>query len=215
MQISYLGYSSFRIKTENINIVTDPYSYSIGWHFPKQEAQIVTISQIANDDCNNKEGIRNEDAFIIDGPGEYEIKDIMVRGMETVYEEPEGKKDKNIVFVIESEDIKICHLGFFRGGLTSEQIKEIEGSDVLMIPIGGVDTIDVKKAKELVKKIDPSYVIPMQYKQPGLSETHANLANLEEFLEEMAVESEEQDKLKISSMNVSDETEVVVLNRRK
>ena len=63
--------------------------------------------------------------------------------------------------------MKICHLGDLGTDLTGKQLDEIDGVDVLMIPVGGKFTIDGKKAAEIAKKIEPAIIIPIHYKMNG------------------------------------------------
>jgi L-ascorbate metabolism protein UlaG (beta-lactamase superfamily) len=214
--VSYLGHSSFRIKGKNVSVVMDPFGISAGLHFPKQKADIVTISH-DHKDHNNKEGISNEDCYFVQGPGEYEIKEVMVYGYRSYHDKKEGEeRGKNVIYLVEMEGLTFCHLGDL--GTTKVDpkfMKEIEGCNVLFIPVGGKYTIDSGEAKEMIAKIEPNYVVPMHYKTLGLSEAFNDLAELGVFLNEMGVEVEAQPKLVVSEMNLPEETEVVVLERKK
>lgn len=213
--INYLGHSSFRIKADG-TLITDPYDISTGFHFSKQIADIVTISH-GHSDHANKEGIKNENCFFIEGPGEYEIKDIMVHGFSSYHDESKGAENgKNNIYVIEAEGIRMCHLGDLGTIEINERaMKEISGCNVLFIPVGGVYTIDAKKAKEVIKVIEPNFVVPMHYKVMESSETFGQLASVDDFLKEMGVELEPVEKLIVSENNLPDETEIVLLSRKK
>jgi L-ascorbate metabolism protein UlaG (beta-lactamase superfamily) len=215
MQITYLGHSSFKIKTDTATIITDPYSFSVGLHYPKQKAEIVTISH-DHEDHNNREGIVNEDCLFIDAPGEYEIKDIMIHGIRSYHDLSKGEDNgKNTVFVINAEGITLCHLGDLGHPLSAEELKEIGNVDVLFVPVGGVFTINASVAKDIVKKIDPSYVIAMHYKQEGLSEVFANMAPIETFVEELGLEPTNMEKLSVGVGSLPEEMELVLLERKK
>jgi len=209
MLITYLGVASFRLKTSTATIVCDPYSFSTGLHFPKVTADIVTISS-DKEDHNNKEGIKNPDCFFIEGPGEYEIKEVMVRGFKPKNEQ-EGS---GVVYLFEAEDLTVCHLGVLNAELTEKELKELENVDVLFVPIGGVGTINSEQAVKLVKTIDPGIVIPMYYRQPGMKEFYQTLGTLEDFLQEFELEPKRTDKVTVSSTTLPDEMELYVLERK-
>jgi L-ascorbate metabolism protein UlaG (beta-lactamase superfamily) len=211
MNITYLGHSSFRIKASIATIITDPFDDSLGLHFPKKEADIVTVSH-HHFDHENIKGLKNPDAFVIDAPGEYEIKEVMVKGISTFHDDKNGEeRGLNTAYTMEVEGVHICHLGDLGHELSEKQLKEFEETDILMIPVGGVYTIDPKIAVSVIKAIDPSIVIPMHYKVPGLNDSFAQLATLEDFLSEFELAPTKTDKLVISSSTLPEEMELVVL----
>ncbi len=73
----------------------------------------------------------------------------------------------NTIFILEAEDMRICHLGDLGIELDQKDLELIDGVDILMVPIGGKYTIDAKKAVDLIKKIEPAIIIPMHYKING------------------------------------------------
>ena len=118
MQISWKGQACFSIiaqrnKQEQVKIVIDPFSPSIGLRFPQMEADITLVTH-EHEDHNNWKEVKG-DAFLIKTPGEYEIKDVFVRGIESFHDDSEGKeRGKNTIYVIEAEGLKLCHMGNFR-----------------------------------------------------------------------------------------------------
>jgi L-ascorbate metabolism protein UlaG (beta-lactamase superfamily) len=172
MNIQYYGHSCFKITTkpagratEGIAIFFDPFDKSIGLRPPQGQADIVFVTH-QHPDHNNIEALKGN-PIIIDTPGEYAIKGINATGIETFHDAKEGaERGKNIVFTIDSEDIKVCHLGDLGTELSPHQLEEME-VDILFIPIGGKYTLGGEKAAELVRKIEPKIVIPMHYKING------------------------------------------------
>ena len=140
MNIQYYGHSCFKITTkpagrgqEDVNAFIDPFDKSIGLRPPQGQADIVLVTH-DHSDHNNVEALKGN-PFIVDIPGEYSIKGINVVGINSQHG---GDVDmSNTIFIIESEDIKICHLGDLGDDLTEKQLSEIDGVDILMIPIGG------------------------------------------------------------------------------
>jgi L-ascorbate metabolism protein UlaG (beta-lactamase superfamily) len=111
------------------------------------------------------------------------------------------------------EDIRVCHLGDLGHTPTPDQVEEMSGVGVLLVPVGGNTTIDGAAAAEVVSIIEPALVIPMHY---GTEVTKNDLAPLDRFLKEMgAKELEPQPKLTVSRSSLPHETQVVLLDYRR
>jgi L-ascorbate metabolism protein UlaG (beta-lactamase superfamily) len=107
------------------------------------------------------------------------------------------QRGKNSVWIVEVDGLVICHLGDLGHELTADQVKAIGKVDVLMVPVGGIYTINGETAKKVVAQIKPTmYVIPMHYGVPGFDD----LQGPEEFLEDQ--------KLKVVKM--TDTNELVI-----
>lgn len=215
ISINYLGHSCFKIKSKDAVVITDPFDASIGFSMGKVEADIVTITH-SHHDHNFKEAIVGEKVFFVEGTGEYEVKEVMIHGFDSYHDKSEGKeRGVNTIYWMEMEGITLCHLGDLGTSKIDDKVfKEIEGCNVLFIPVGGVFTIGPTEAKELIKKIEPNYVVPMHYKVPKMSDNFDQMATVEEFLNEMGVEIKAMPKLVVSDLSLPEETEVVVLERR-
>jgi len=215
MEISYLGHSSFKIKGKKAVVVTDPYSKeSTGIKFPKVEADIVTISH-NHADHNQKDSVLGS-PFIVDGPGEYEIEDVSIFGISSFHDKKKGfERGKNTIYLIEMDGIRVCHLGDLGHQLYDRQIEELDGVDVLLIPVGGVYTIGPKEAGEVISQIEPKIVIPMHYNFPDLSqEIFGKMSTLEDFLREVGEKGEVLPKLSITRDSLPGETKIVILERK-
>ena len=164
-------------------------------------------------DHNNITAVSGE-PFVIDGAGEYEKQGVRVMGIDSYHDDKQGaERGMNTIYKVELESLSVVHLGDLgQTDLTSEQIEHIGEVDVLLIPVGGVYTIDGKDAISVVHQIQPSVVIPMHYKVGSLS---VPLNTAEDFLAEMgAKEVEPQDKFTLKKRATAEEdarTEVVVL----
>lgn len=204
MDITYLGHSAFRIRGKNTTIVTDPYnSESVGLKFPKHiEADIVTISHGHKD--HNEISVFDGTPYIVSGPGEYEIKGVGVVGV---------KRGKNTMYRIEVDGVSIVHLGDLDDKLSAQEIDDLDGVNILMIPVGGVYTIDAAKAVDVIKEIEPNIVIPMHFGRPELrQEEFGQLAPLSVFLKEIGKpDVVPQPKLIIAKDKLPEEMQVVVL----
>lgn len=218
MEIIWHGQSFFEIKTkgtdkEPIAIAIDPFGEKSGLKIPKIEAQILLISH-SDDKHSGAESVQ-EKPFLISAPGEYGIKGILIKSVLSRRGSDNGKEiGRNIIYKIESEQIKICHLGDLgQKELNESQVEEIGEVDVLMIPVGGRQTgpvMDGKTAAEIISQIEPRLIIPMHYKLPKATE---DLEGLEKFLKAMGEEKiEPQKKIKISPKDLpSEEAKIVVL----
>lgn len=211
MTISWYGHSCFKITNQggHLTIITDPFDKSIGLTPPRASADIVTVSH-DHSDHNNIKAISGQ-PFIINGPGEYEVKGVRTIGVSSFHDKKQGEeRGLNTIYVIELDKIKICHLGDFgQERLENGQLEIIGQADILMIPIGGTYTIDASEAVKIAEQIEPHLIIPMHYKLPNLK---INLAGLPEFLKEMGLEKKSAvDKITLKKKDlVGKEMEVVV-----
>jgi len=214
MQIIWKGQSCFQIttqKTKNpVNITIDPFSPEIGLRPPTGAADIVLVSH-DHKDHNNIAAISGQ-PFVISGPGEYEIKDVYIQGIPSWHDDQEGKeRGRNTIYVIDAEDLRVCHLGDLgQKELTNEQLEKIGQVDILMIPVGGNFTIDEKEAQKIMSQIEPKITIPMHYFIPKLK---VKIDGVDKFLKSLGIKSmQPEPKLSIKKKDIlPDEAKIVVL----
>ncbi|MDO8530082.1 MAG: MBL fold metallo-hydrolase [bacterium] len=214
-KLVWAGQACFQIsvsqsKDNQVNIVIDPFG-DIGLKMPNFDADILLVTH-DHPDHNNVKAVKGE-AFLVDGPGEYEIKGVFVHGIDSYHDETQGKeRGKSTIYTIEAEDMRFCHLGDLgQKELTDEQLESIGHVDVLMIPVGGEFTISSSEAAKIVGQIEPKMVIPMHYELPKLT---VKLDGVDKFLKAMGKTSvEPQDKIviKTSTLPKDKEMEIVVL----
>ncbi|MFH0840781.1 MAG: MBL fold metallo-hydrolase [bacterium] len=213
MHISWLGHSCFKLQDkigpDGVIVICDPFdSEYTGLKMPSIEADIVTISH-DHKDHNNIKAIRKE-PFVIKNSGEYETRGVFIEGIHSYHDTEKGaKRGNNIMYRIEIEDLSIAHLGDLCTELDSKQLEKLEGTDILLIPVGGTYTLDAKKAVEVINQIEPRIIIPMHYSVPGLK---IDLAPLDKFIKEIGLVPTYEEKLKITKRDLPEETtELVVL----
>lgn len=212
MDIKYLGHSSFFIKGKEAKLVTDPFEPKFtGLKFSKTEADIVTVSH-QHKDHNYLEGI-SDTPLVIEWPGQYEKKGMRVYGFKSYHDKKQGaEKGENTIFRVEDEGLAILHcgdLGFVPDDKFLDELGEI---DILMVPVGGGNSLDAEEAVSLIKKVEPSVVIPMHYDQPGLNKDIFKLAPLSEFLKEIGAENTAPvQKLTIKKEELEEQMKVVVM----
>jgi L-ascorbate metabolism protein UlaG (beta-lactamase superfamily) len=179
VQLRYYGHSFFQLTTTaGTRVVFDPHAIP-EYGATGVSADVVVMSHDHNDH-NRKEVLANADSkdlkaflgVVPKGKSGHEwakidatVKDVHVRNVPTYHDEDEGaKRGKNSVFVVEADGLKFVHLGDLGTELTDEQVKAIGPVDVLMIPVGGIYTINGETAKKVVAQLKPRlFVIPMHY----------------------------------------------------
>jgi len=208
VDITCLGHSCFRIRGNQAVIITDPFPPGLGYTLGKQTADIVTISH-SHPSHSYDQGI-NTQHRLVKGPGEYEISTVLILGINTFHDAVKGQsKGKNTVYLLEVDGVTICHLGDIGHILADDQIEELGNIDILMVPVGGVSTINASMAAQTVRKVEPKVVIPMHYKTP---KTKRELEPVENFLKEMGQSQvEPRPKFTVSRTSLPLTLQVVVL----
>jgi len=205
MHIIWQGQTCFQIivsqgKDQKVTLMTDPFEENIGLRAPKQDADILVFSK--------GEGKKSEGGpLLIQGLGEYEAKDIYVIGMAS----DQDQKETNTIYAIEVEDIKICFLGNLKQKeLSDEQVEQIGDVDILMLPVGGGDTIGAEEAAKITSQLEPRIVIPMRFSLPKLK---VKLDGVDKFLKAIGQKNGEAlPKLVIKKKDLpEEEMQVVVL----
>jgi L-ascorbate metabolism protein UlaG (beta-lactamase superfamily) len=151
------------------------------------------------------------EAYEIRGPGEYEVSGVSVVGVPTFHDGEKGaRRGRNTVYLIEIDDVRVCHLGDLGHKLEDAEAEAVSSPDVLLVPVGGRTSMNAAQAAEVVRQLDPRFVIPMHYAIPGLK---ADLDTIERFLKEMGVTAAEaQPKLSVQKSAGDYDTKVVVLD---
>ena len=211
MEITWLGHSCFRIKGKEATVVTDPFDQTLGYAVRNPTATIVTIS---HDHPHHSfvAGIRGNPK-VIKGPGEYEIAGVFIYGIRTFHDAEGGKRwGKNTVYVMEIDEVRVCHLGDLGHVPTSEQAEEMSGAAVLLIPVGGVSTINAVAAAEIISLLEPKLVIPMHFRTEAAK---VELDPVDRFLKELGLKGiSPQAKLVVTKSTLPGETKIVLLDYR-
>ena len=184
MIINWLGHSFFKIETQGKIIAIDPFYEEIVGVKPSRFKADIVLSTHDHLGHNNIDLIMGT-PFILNTPGEIEINDIFVKGIDTYHDNDEGAKHgKNTIFVIDSENIQLAYLGDFG----EKKIK-----DDLLEKLGNVD---IEEAINIIKQIQPKIIIPMHYSKKE---------DLEKFIKEIGTSPERLEKLNIKRNNISDD----------
>ncbi|MDD7796392.1 MBL fold metallo-hydrolase [Clostridium sp. 'White wine YQ'] len=204
VEIIWFGHSCFLIKTSTgRKILMDPFDETLGYPTVEEEVDIITISH--NHFDHNYINKLNSSCNICREPIKYSFNFCSIEGFVSYHDNLNGmKRGPNIIFVVEIDGLRICHLGDLGHIPTKESRRLLEPIDILMIPIGGNYTINGKDASLLTKLLNPKFVIPMHYSTPYVS---ASINGAEDFLISMRnIHSLEGNKLNTSSLdfNVSE-----------
>ena len=179
MKITWLGHSSFLLEeSTGTKIVTDPYHSYVGYEMPQVSADIVTVSHSHNDHSYvSKVG---GDPTVINRVGAYEIGGVHILAQRSYHDDKNGAlRGENVIFRFTVDGVTYAHMGDVGEPPRQELLDFLRGTDVLMIPVGGVYTIDAAGAKEYVDRIRPRLVFPMHYRD---AECNIDLEPLDRFL---------------------------------
>jgi len=207
-EIKWFGHGCFRVRAREAMVILDPVGKSTGYSLPKQKADIVTVSH--QHPGHTALGQIQDGYFLIDGPGEYEVNDVFLTGVRTFHDDKLGKeRGYNTIYLLELEEMRICHLGDLGHVLTESQVEGIEAVDILMVPVGGGNALDAQAANEVIAQIQPRIVIPMHYRTAG---GDSGLDDLEHFCKALGVENPvAQEKLTIRKSDLPETVKVVIL----
>lgn len=163
MKAEYLGHSSFLITAaDGTSLVTDPYT-GIGYEMPKVKADYVVCSHF-HFDHGYTQGVTGY-REVISEPGEHRCGGIRVTGYASYHDDVKGaKRGKNVIFVMEADGKRICHMGDIGERIPQSLAEKLQGLDLLLVPIGGVYTIDAKGALELIGRLKPKSACAMHFK---------------------------------------------------
>jgi L-ascorbate metabolism protein UlaG (beta-lactamase superfamily) len=205
MELTWYGLSCFRVtERKHATIVMDPYGAGFGLPPLKLRADVITTSHEAKGHSYVK-AVTNAKHTLC-GPGEYEIGNVFITAIVTDHD---ADAQHNVVHLFDYDGLTVAHLGDMRKVPKQTQIDALEQVNVLLVPVGGGNSLNAAQASEVVSMLEPNIVIPMHYKHPELK---LELETVDRFLKEMGVtEAKEEATLKISSGNLPEETETVLL----
>jgi len=205
MTISWFGLSSFKITGKDITIITDPFGKETGLSAVRGGADVIISSNPSLSWCNNFSSITGQ-PFLVQGSGEYDIKGAFIIGTPAENKELGGLT----IYSIEVDDVRITFLGPLKQAeLTDSQKETLEGSDIVLVPVGGKQILDYETAAKIATKLEPYIIIPHSYKIPELS---LNLEKLDKFLSEMGSKHKEEEKLTLKKKDLAGEsTELLIL----
>ena len=220
MELTWYGRTCIRLRGKDAVVVNDPYPSIVGPTGRGITGDVVTFSHPDDNHPPKKATKLSRDggtamprsleaAFVLDGPGEYEVHDVLLTGVRTYRDNEKGsERGRQTAFVTELDGIHTIHLGDIGHELTEEKLADIGRVEVVCIPIGGALT--AAAAAALVSQLDTKIVVPMPVCE---DEAECDEA-LKKFLHEMGAEPQVQAKLSIMPSSLPAETTTVLLESR-
>ena len=207
MDIRTHGYGNLRFNSRTATVITDPISEKItGYPRVKTDASIVLLSHKTFE--YDLGGI-TENPMVISGPGEYEVKDVSIRGFLTKVT-PELTEKRTIYHMI-IEDISVMYCGLLDTPLSDEMIGEFSDIDILCIPVGGHSVLTPSKAHELINKIEPRIVIPTHFKESSANKA-LEMESIDAFIKEMGKDATPSEKkFTVKKSSLPEELQIVIL----
>jgi L-ascorbate metabolism protein UlaG (beta-lactamase superfamily) len=203
VEITWLGRNCFRLRGRDGAVITDPCPPDSGYKLNKPQADIVTVSR-RDDPGYSATSVVSGEPMVLDAPGEYEIGGILVTGVAT----RTPADERNVVFVVEIDGIRVGHLGLLGAAPSARTLEELEDVDILLFPVGGMNALAPAVAQDVMTTIDPSIAIPMNY---GTEHESLGLEPLEKFLKETGGRNDPQPKLTVTKSSMPTELTVVIL----
>ena len=182
MRIRWLGHSAFLLTAaDGTAIITDPYvpgsfSGAIKYHPIRETADAVTVSH-HHQDHDGVSRLAGHPA-VFDRTGAFKTGSVSISGFDTFHDTSGGaQRGRNIVFVFETDGLRVCHCGDLGHVLTPQQVGAIGKADVLLVPVGGTFTVDAAAAREVAAQLAARVTIPMHYKTDKLGFDIAGIDN--------------------------------------
>jgi L-ascorbate metabolism protein UlaG (beta-lactamase superfamily) len=169
MIISYQGAQSFRVQFGDTVLAFDPISKKSKFKAGNVGADIALIS-LNHPDMNGVEQVNRgeKQAFVINGPGEYEIQGVFIKGLSSSSNYG-GEEHINTIYTVNFENMNLCFLGALGSTeLPSETEAGIDDVDILFVPIGGNGLLGPSDAYKFAVSLEPSIIIPMQFDEKSL-----------------------------------------------
>ncbi len=183
MNISWLGQSGFKIEykngDENAVLLVDPYKFK-GETTPRSLATDLVLLTSGNENTITFQ----KEPYTIHLPGEYETAKVSVFGFKN------PSKNAPVIFKFTIEEVTFAHLGQIEKTLDNKIADELDGIDVLMIPVGGHTTLSPEKASELITRLEPRIVIPMCFQD---DDTGKSFDSIKKFAKEMGIKNSEKE----------------------
>ncbi len=198
MSIEWRGEGCFETKSigDKVSLMTEIPSRDSGISAPRKKTDIYI--SIWSDLSDSLFGNESDDRFLISGPGEYEVKDIFIKGVKI-------SKIDNVMksaYLIELEGIRIAYLGEVNNKDINQEWEGLfEGVDILILPVGDKEFLNSQQAAGIINQIEPKIIIPSHYSIP---ESKIKYDKLDSFLKEMGVGNVEvENKLLIKKKDLN------------
>jgi L-ascorbate metabolism protein UlaG (beta-lactamase superfamily) len=196
MEITALGFDSFRITGKQLDIVVNPFdSAKLGLKAPSLSPNLILLS---SEQPHRAEVEHSAEQIVIDRPGEYELRGTTVEGIDlgggvTAYQ-------------IAIDGLTVGYLGEIPAETPTAKLQDLTDTDIIFVPVGG--ELGAKKAAELISKLEPKVIIPTHFATPGVK---VEAEPVDAFLKEMGSKATPESKFKVTTKDLPEEPTVVLL----
>ena len=226
MDITWMGNACFRLRSDDVVVVTDPFPGAVAMRRDAVPATVVTVS--SRDPNHSDWQSVHGNPRVFNSPGEYEYQGIAVRGVMTPLPPDTPQEERSVAFAIEIGGVTICHLGNVKVPLVPDQVDELSPIDVLIVPTGPGGSLGLDQVRQTMQDLSPKIVIPMGLSHPtgqgtdgpetpedsGLQSeaTPTQSDPMASFVRRMGMDSlDPQTRLVVTPSNLPDDMRVVVL----
>jgi L-ascorbate metabolism protein UlaG (beta-lactamase superfamily) len=180
VRVRWYGQSAFALAGGDNSVFIDPFGdmeaargRGMTWNYPAIADATAKVLLVTHEhgDHNAVQVIGDVKQIIRSSAGTFETPVGRVIGIASEHDPVAGtQRGANVIYVFEIAGIRVCHMGDFgQGELRAEQREAIGDINLLLVPVGGMATIDGRAAAELVEQLEPSWVVPMHYRTPAIS----------------------------------------------
>jgi L-ascorbate metabolism protein UlaG (beta-lactamase superfamily) len=206
VEITWFGRNAFRLRGREGVIVTDPCPRESGYNLGKPAADIVTVSRRDDPGYSAVSAVAGN-PIVLDAPGEYEVGGVLVSGTANL----RADGTRNVIFTIDLDGMRVVHLGLPTSPPPAAELQELGDVDVLLVPVGGLNSLSSAAAADIVTTVEPKVVLPMNYR--------TNLESLElepvdRFVKETGAKAEPQPRLQVTRSQLPGQTTVMLLQPR-
>jgi len=218
MKIKFLAHAAFLLTSDKgTKILTDPYEpggFEGALNYQPIDEPVDAIVITHHHADHNYIATHHQDADVFDQIGEFESDDVKISGFHSFHDEEQGKKlGENIIFVIKIDDVNICHLGDLGHKLSVAEAEMLGRIDVLLLPVGGLYTVDAKMATDIMHTLKPKICIPMHYKSEKID---VDFAPIDDFLaDKKNVKRLQQSEIELEYNKLPHDPEIWVLEQSK
>jgi L-ascorbate metabolism protein UlaG (beta-lactamase superfamily) len=205
MDMQFYGANTIVLSNKSNRVVIDDNLATLGTKSITKAGDICLFT-------HGHEVVNVEPKIIVDMPGEYEVSNISIFGIQTrAHIDEEGKRSATM-YKITWGDVRVLVTGHVFPKLSDDQLESIGIVDVMFVPIGGNGyTLDAVGALQLIKQVEPKIVVPTHYNDSHLK-FEVPQAELDDALKSMAMEPKERvAKFQFKPSEVTDTTQLVVL----
>jgi len=206
VELQYFGANCVRVNTKNATLVVDDNLSKFG---------LKSITKPTDVALHTNPSMPQLPAhFTADMPGEYEIAEVSIHGVQARGAKDAADEKTATIFTIAAADIRVAVIGHIHPDLSEDQVEAIGAVDIVIVPVGGGETLDGAGALQVIKKIEPKVVIPTHFADKGLKYSVPQV-ELAEALKGLSMEpSETLDKFKAKAGDLGDTTKLIVLERQ-